>query len=284
MTSARRTRRALRLSLGIGMACGLAAATTAPASAAADDPIVKAPTLLSLRLDAPTAYLTFKDNSEPDILYTITLTEKDNPGYTKIVRQAPGRVPGTGRVATRTATGIKPGLAYCATIRATVHYEDTVPNPYNLEDPVTPESNKVCADPVNASKPQSSPTDLSVGPITGEANPPSGTNRNYWVGYANKGADATGVVLEVWATGPMKLRRPPESGTFSGFTCAASGASGFRCTGGTVKPGDKGSIPFLISVTGTGNGTVHASISGSGDANTADNGASFDFQAIPRVP
>ncbi|MEW2415862.1 hypothetical protein AB0953_19360 [Streptomyces sp. NPDC046866] len=279
--SARRTRRALHLSLGFGMVCGLAAATTAPAAAA--DPIVKAPTLMTLRLDAPTAYLTFKDNSEPDTLYTITLTEKDNPGYTKIVRQAPGGVPGTGRVATRSATGIKPGVAYCATIRATVHYDYSDLNPYELEDPDTPESNKVCADPVDASKPQSAPTDLSIGPVTGEAKPPSGTSRNYWVAYSNKGADAKGVVLEVWATGPMKLRRPPENGTFSGFTCAAAGASGFRCTGGTVKPAEKGSIPFLISVTGTGNGTIHASITGSGDANTADNASSFDFEAIPRV-
>ncbi|MEU3773878.1 hypothetical protein AB0F11_11865 [Streptomyces sp. NPDC032472] len=282
MTSARRTRRVLHLSLGVGMACGLAATTATPAAAA--DPIVKAPTLLTLQLDAPTAYLTFRDNSEPDTAYTMTLTEKDNPGYTKIVRRAPGGIPGTGRVAKRSATGIKPGVAYCATIRATVHYEDNPLNAYKLEDPDTPESNKVCAGPVDASKPQSAPTDLSVGPITGEANPPSGTNRNYWVGYTNKGADAKGVVLEAWATGPMKLRRPPENGTFSGFTCAAAGTSGFRCTGGTVKAGEKGQIPLLIAVTSTGNGTIHASITGSSDTNTADNGASFDFQAIPRVP
>ncbi|WP_042800753.1 DUF11 domain-containing protein [Streptomyces sp. C] len=281
MAPAKRARRVLHVSAA-GLACALAAVTAPPAQAA--EPVTGAPTLMSLRLDAPTAYLTFRDNSEPDISYTIVLTEKDNPGYTKIVRTAPGGVPGTGRVATRSADGIKPGVAYCATIRATVHYEESVPQPYELEDPVTPESNKVCADPVDASKPGSAPTDLSVGPITGEANPPSGTNRNYWVGYSNKGATATGVVLEVWATGPMTLRRPPAAGTFSGFTCAPSGASGFRCTGGTVKAGEKNQIPLLITVTNAGNGTVHASITGARDANTADNGASFAFQAVPRTP
>ncbi|MEV8531721.1 hypothetical protein [Streptomyces sp. NPDC051211] len=273
-------RRIIRWSVSAATACGLAAGL-APPAVAGEDPVIKAPTLLTLRLDAPTATVTFRDRSDPDVLHYITLTEKENPGYTKIVRQAPGNVPGVGRVATRSVTGIKPGVAYCATVAVEVAHPDPVL--YDLEDPVSEPSNKVCAEPTDPAKPQSAPSDLSVGPITGEAKPVMGTNRTYWVQYTNRGAEVKGAVIEVWATGPLQLRRPPDSGTFSGFTCAAAGAAGFRCTGGTVKTGEKGQIPFLAAVARTGSGTIHASITGAGDANTADNGSKLDIQAISRA-
>ncbi|MGW7098760.1 hypothetical protein [Streptomyces sp. NPDC054838] len=101
--------------------------------------------------------------------------------------------------------------------------------------------------------------------------------------HANRGAEVKNAVIELWVTGPLTLRRPPESGTFSGFTCAASGPAGFRCTGGTVMAAETNQIPYRATVARAGNGTIHASITGAGDAGTADNSSSFAVQAVPKT-
>ncbi|MDA5284121.1 hypothetical protein [Streptomyces sp. Isolate_45] len=246
-------------------------------SATAQDPIYNPPRLVSLQLQAPNVTVIFRDNSEPDTAFFIELTERDNPTYARIDKTLPGtNAPGVGRTVTRSVNaGIKPGIAYCATVKALVHAEDPVL--YDLEDAVTEPSNKVCANPTDAANPAGSPSNASLGTITGEAEPAAGTNRNFWLPYGNAGAEVKGAVIEVSTSGALSIRRPPENGTFSGFQCVQSGAvagstsGGFRCTGGTLKAGEKNQIPVLVKVGTAGQGAIHASIRAPGDTNPGDN-------------
>lgn len=284
MTPTPRIRRKWSLPLVAGMLCGLIAWPAVPA--AADDYVPNPPTLKSLRLEGTNATVTFTDNTEPDLSFSITLTERDNPGYTTITRKLPGTtVPGVGRSVTRTASGaVKPGIAYCATVEAVVKYKDEPLNAIPLEDPSTGPSNKVCAQPTDTANPAGSPTDLSMDSISGPADVTVGAIPNYWVSYANSGPAVSAITIEVLTSGPLALRLAPPSGPFNGFQCAAVGPSGgstggFRCTGGTLKAGEKGRIPLLTSVTKKGFGAVHATISVAGDTNSGNNSATYTVQA-----
>ncbi|MGW6858358.1 hypothetical protein [Streptomyces xanthophaeus] len=283
--------RVLRLSLGAGMVCGLVAGPAPPAQAGGR---FEPPTLLSLKLDAPTAYVTLRDNVGPgtggtDIGVLITLTQKDAPTPTS-VRASSAGVPERGRVVTRTVTGIKPDATYCAVAQS--HVRRDVDNVTDLNDQVagllnghTSYSNQVCAGPGGSADESGSATaDVAVRAVTGDATGPVGGTRNYWVQYANESqTPARGLVIEAQTSGALGVRNPPASGTFNGFTCtavAAGGAAtgGFRCTGGSLKAGEKGQIPVLAKVTTAGTGTVHVSISAEGDPVPGNNGQTFTMQ------
>ncbi|MCB5179271.1 DUF11 domain-containing protein [Streptomyces antimicrobicus] len=260
-----RPRWLLRASVAGGTACGLALGLSTPASSAQ---------LISLQLDAPDITISFRDTEVRDAGHTAVLTPQGGGGEIRRVQVA-GQVPGVNRTVVRTVNaGLRPGTGYCAVIETKVAAEEGVFGRFGT----TETSNQVCAEPTGSSK---AATDVSITNIEGEANPPAGTNRNYWIHFTNSGADATGVTVDVQVSGSLTMRRLPESGTFSGMQCTASG-SGFRCTGGTVAKGAKGQVPLLATVKSQGPGAVHASISAEGDTVPGNNSQALGVIAVPR--
>ncbi|MFF5444065.1 hypothetical protein [Streptomyces sp. NPDC012888] len=262
MTHRTRLRWIWRTSIGGAASLGLVLTLASPAPAAQ---------LISLELDAPNVTVTFRDTDPGDVSHEIVLTPQ-GPGAT--VRKVPlsGPVPGVNRTSVRMVNaGITPGIKYCARV-STV--ENNADNVFSARY----ESNEVCAEPKDS---PTAPGDVSVVSIQGEANPPAGTNRNYWIHYTNTGADVKGVTMDVQLSGSLTLRRPPESGTFIGFQCSAAG-SGFRCTGGTLPKGAKGQLPVLVSVKGPGPGAVHATVGVAGDPVPGNNAQTFTVLSVPR--
>ncbi|RSS61229.1 DUF11 domain-containing protein [Streptomyces sp. WAC06614] len=265
MTRVTRARWLVRASMAGGMACGLAVGLATPASSTA---------LISLQLDAPDVTVSFRDTETRDGSHWVVLTPQGGGGSTRRVQVA-GQVPSVNRTVVRTVNaGIRPDTGYCAVIETVIPPEEGPMGAFGT----TMESNKVCAEP--ASSP-SAATDVSITTIEGEANPPVGTNRNYWVYFTNAGAEAKNVTVDVQTSGSLTMRRPPESGTFNGLQCAASG-SGFHCTGGTLPKGVKGQIPLLAMVKSQGPGAVHASISVAGDTVPGNNSQALGVIAVPR--
>ncbi|MFD8024564.1 hypothetical protein [Streptomyces lavendulae] len=299
-------RRVLRLSVGAGLACGLLAAPAAPGAGAAPARF-EPPTILGLTLDPPNALVTFRDNVGPgsggtDIGVIVTLQEKDHPAV--VLRSKGPGVPGGGRVSTRTVSGVKPDTTYCAVAQSQVRRDvedvtDVNDAALGLLNGFTSNSGKVCAggrpgtgtESGTSSVPDESgvvisdegalTTDVALRSVTGDATGPVNGTRNYWMEYTNEGrTPAKDIVVEVQTSGALAIRRPPDSGTFNGFTCSATGASGgatggFRCTGGTLGPGESGRIPVLTKITKVGTGTVHASVNTPNDPSRGNNATTF---------
>lgn len=229
------------------LVAGLLIGSATPAAGAVEAD-VPPPVLLSLRLDGTTAFLTFRDTTDVEKGHGFELRERDDPNAFVSGDSLQG-VPGSGRVATRSVQGVRPGVAYCASVSANHgNFEITVP------------SNIVCADPADPDP------DLWLQRIEGEAEPVVGTNRNYWAYFTNRGANAAGtVVVHVLLSGPLELRRLPEPGTFHGLTCTelppnGGSTGGFLCSGGTLANGERGQIPVLTRVTRRVPGTVYAAV------------------------
>ncbi|GLX16760.1 hypothetical protein Slala02_12030 [Streptomyces lavendulae subsp. lavendulae] len=267
MTYKTRMRWLYRASVGTGMTCGLAVGLATPSSASA---------LLSLKLDAPYVTVSFRDTEARDQSNTLILRPQGGGVEVRRIALA-GEVPSVNRTVVKTLNaGISPGVAYCATVEVGTRAEEGVTGRFGIRYETSP----VCAQPGDS--PTAAP-DLAIGAITGEANPPAGTNRNYWISYSNSGGDVQGAVIEVVASGSLALRRAPESGTFNGFQCAATGTTGFRCTGGNLPKGTKNQIPLLATVTSAGPGAVHATISAPGDDNPVNNASTEGVIAVPRT-
>ncbi|MGW6945893.1 hypothetical protein [Streptomyces xanthophaeus] len=269
MTGKTRLRWMYRASIGTGMACGLAIGLATPASAA---------TLVSLQLDAPDVTVSFRDTDTLDSKHTLVLRPQGGAGEVRRVVVA-GEVPSVNRTVVKTVNaGIKAGVAYCAVIETTIRPDEEKGDILGTPFGTTTDSNEICSEGAGSAN---APVDVSIGGITGEANPPTGTNRNYWVSYSNAGGEAKGVVIQVQTSGSLAVRRPPESGTFNGFQCAATGTTGYRCTGGTLAKGAKNQIPVLATVARNGPGAIHATITATGDTNTVNNANTHNVMAVP---
>jgi hypothetical protein len=276
-----------RVAIGLLVVAGLALGRGAHPAAA--DEIIRAPTLLSLHLEAPEATVTFKDNADPDYGLYITLRERDHPDRIAVSTFTPGGVPGVGRVATRTIRGITPGVAYCATVQAIVRVDNFNDDLYGLEDPVTDESNAICMDPTS---PQ--PPDLVLekvgGPEETEWSAVAGKSPAYLVVFRNTGADATGTVVVDISTSGVATLAPDQAAVragwaAAGFTCVSTpptgGANaGLRCTGGSLKQGENTNPAILVRFTGRGYGHIHASVSvrGGAETDTRDNAQTFNVR------
>ncbi|MCY0949407.1 hypothetical protein [Streptomyces sp. H27-S2] len=266
MTGKGRLRWMYRASVGTGLACGLAVGLATPAQSSQ---------LVSVRLDAPDVTVTFRDTDADDDSHVLILRPQ-GAGEVRRIRLV-GEVPSVNRTVVKTVNaGIRPGVAYCAVVESHTRGGDGVISDFGSNY----ESNEVCSEPAGSAN---APSDVSIGAITGEASPPSGTNRNYWVAYSNSGADAKDVVIQVQASGSLSLRRAPESGTFNGFQCSATGTTGYRCTGGTLAKGAKNQIPLLATVTRNGPGAIHATITAPGDPDPGNNSGTHTVTAVPRT-
>ncbi|WP_412079109.1 hypothetical protein ACLF6K_37950 [Streptomyces xanthophaeus] len=266
MTGRTRLRWLYRASVGIGMACGMALGLATPASAVG-------PLLVSVQLDAPEITVTFRDTDPDDESFTLDAIPWGTTDPPRRNIPLSREIPNVNRTAVRTVNaGIKAGVPYCVSVVS--HTKDILLEQY----PSHYRSNTICVHPTGSA---GAPADVSIGGITGEANPPSGTNRNYWVSYSNAGADAKGVVIQVQTSGSLSVRRPPESGTFNGFQCSATGTTGYRCTGGTLAKGAKNQIPVLAAVTRNGPGAIHATITAEGDTNPGNNANTHSVMAVP---
>ncbi|MFD8021810.1 hypothetical protein ACFXJO_24195 [Streptomyces lavendulae] len=277
MRLATRTRRLYRTAATGVLTCGLAVGYAgSPAQAA------PGAQLLRLELTAPRVTVAYQDLTGNAVKHSLVLTPPPGSGARpRTVTWEGSKVPTRGRVLTQTLdAGIRPDTAYCGVIESvlsTAKTQNTDPVDQDVQeelgtDPgpvvVTTKSNQICTGPAGAA---GNPADVSVGSIDGEAAPPPGTNRNYWINYANRGTtEAKDVTIQVQATGTMSMRRPPDSGTFNGFQCSASG-SGYRCTGGTLPAGAKGQIPFLGRIASAGPGAIHVTISAPGESDPTNN-------------
>lgn len=247
------------------MACGLAVGLAAPASAGAAR-------LTSVQLDAPDVTVSFRDTDPRDGSHTLVLRPQ-GAGEIRRVTVA-GEVPGVNRTVVRTVNaGIRADLAYCAVIESKIKEEGGLIGKFGG----TETSNEVCSQGAGSAD---APSDVSIGSVTGEANPAAGTNRNYWISYRNAGADAKDVTVTVQTSGSITMRRAPESGTFNGMQCAAAG-TGFRCTGGTLPKGANGQVPLLATVKSADPGAIHATITATGDPNTGNNAQTLGILAVP---
>ncbi|MCX4694944.1 hypothetical protein [Streptomyces sp. NBC_01408] len=243
------------------MAIGLAT----PASASS---------IVSLQLDAPNVTVTFQDTEPRDSSNTLILRPTGPGGTVRKVALA-GEIPSVNRTLVKTLNaGITPGIGYCAVVEVGTRAEEGIAGKFGTRY----QTSEVCAEPAGSAN---APADVSIGGITGEANPPTGTNRNYWVSYSNAGAEAKGVVIQVQTSGSLSVRRAPESGTFNGFQCSATGSTGYRCTGGTLAKGAKNQIPVLATITKAGPGAIHATITAEGDTNPGNNANTHSVMAVP---
>ncbi|MCX5379900.1 hypothetical protein [Streptomyces sp. NBC_00091] len=271
MTDKTRLRWIYRTSVGGGIACGLALGLATPAPAVDD----RSASLISVTLDAPDVTVTFRDGNTTDESHTLDLIPQGTGATARRNIPLSGEIPSVNRTKVVTVNaGIRPGVAYCASV--VTHTKADLPfghYPSHLR------SNVKCVE--SAGSPNA-PSDVAIGAIDGEANPPAGTNRNYWINYSNSGADAKGVSVDVQTSGSITMRRPPESGTFNGMQCAPSG-TGFHCTGGNLPKGAKGQIPLLAMVKSAGPGAIHATISVEGDPNPGNNAQTLGVLAVPRT-
>ncbi|MFD3762304.1 hypothetical protein [Streptomyces sp. NPDC058622] len=265
MTYSPRPRWMYRTSVGTAMACGLAIGLATPASAGPAR-------LTSVQLDAPDVTVSFRDTDPEDASHTLVLRPQ-GPGETRRVAVA-GEVPGVNRTVVKTVNaGIRADLAYCAVIETRTKPGEGIAGKFSVIEI----SNEVCSKGAGSAD---APSDVSIGSVTGEANPAAGTNRNYWISYRNAGADAKDVTVTVQTSGSVTMRRAPESGTFNGMQCAAAG-TGFRCTGGTLAKGASGQVPLLATVKSAGPGAIHATITATGDPNTGNNAQTLGILAVP---
>jgi hypothetical protein len=263
------TRTAARWTAGLLVAAGLAAGIGAHPAGADERP--PAPTMQSLRLDAPDAYVTFKDNAEDESGFLIVLRERDQPDQ-MIPVYSTQAVPGAGRVATRTVSGIRPGVAYCATVQTyrSRDFDEVLLDPF--AEVYSFDSNAVCADPTRR------PPDLALEKIGGREEREWTVVKDqapaYLVNIRNDGADAIGmVVVDISTSGVAKLADNQSvvlpGWRASGFTCVAkphvpgSTTGGLRCTGGSLKQGGRTNPAILVRFTGRGYGYIHVSISAS---------------------
>ncbi|MFJ3926600.1 hypothetical protein [Streptomyces sp. NPDC090022] len=279
---ATRTRRILRLCAAAGMTCGLAAGLATPAHAG-NPP---APTVQRVWTDGSTAYIRFRDNTDGEDGFWVVVFEKDNPNNEagKVRRWYGGGSPGTGRMVTKSLPGIKPGVAYCGAVQTRVPRTDPAIPTRDTYD-FSGWSNNVCVAGTDPANPAGSPKNASLGTVNGEFHPPVGTNRTYWVPYFNSGAEAKNVVVDVTTDGSLSIRKPPDPGIFSGFTCAlgAAGADGkvrsYRCTGGTLAAGEKKELPVFAHVDKAGQGVIRATMRVAGDINPGDNSSTYPVMA-----
>ncbi|UQW99878.1 DUF11 domain-containing protein [Streptomyces sp. RerS4] len=229
---------------------------------------------MSVQLDAPDVTVTFRDTDPDDSRHILVLRPKDGTGETRRVEVA-GEVPSVNRTVVKTVNaGIRAGVAYCAVINTGTRGSEDVGGAFGTNY----NSNEVCSEPAGSAN---APSDVAIGSITGEENPPAGTNRNYWIGYSNPGADATGVTITVQTSGTVTVRRPPESGTFNGFQCSG-GSTGYTCTGGNLPKGTKNQIPVLATITRAGPGAIHATITAEGDPNPGNNRSTLGVLAVSK--
>ncbi|MFD7094992.1 COG1361 family protein [Streptomyces xanthophaeus] len=220
-------------------------------------------------LNAPDVTVTFRDSMANDETNELILRPKGGVGETRRVPIA-GEIPGANRTLVKTVNaGITAGVAYCAVVESAYEGEGMSFGGREI-------SNEVCSEAAGSAN---APAEVSIGSITGEENPPAGTNRNYWISYANSGAEAKGVTVNVQTSGSVTMRRAPESGTFNGMQCAASG-SGFSCTGGTLPKGAKGQLPLLATIKNAGPGAIHATITVEGDTNPGNNAQTLGILAV----
>jgi hypothetical protein len=252
---------------GALLVAGLLVGAGLPAHTAHAGQDLGRPELLSIRLDAPTLSVTFRDNASGEEQFQVYAVPRDRSmpeSQGRAIGYIPG-VPGEGRVATRSINGILPGIGYCVKIGAEAE-------PSRFEFDFSGYSNLVCADPPG---PPSAP-DLTVSKVE-VVNQPSRSSHSYAVTIRNDGADAKGTAeLLISTTGALTRTNTvlPEKG----FTCTAVGPEGtatgsFRCTGGTLKQGESARIAFFARGTRAGLGYVHATVSvaGGGEADTTLN-------------
>lgn len=273
----------------VGRLAAVALAATALAlgisSGANADGEVGAPQLQSLRLEAPDAYITFKDNSAIETHFSVTLRERDNPDRVVISADVLP-APGEGRVVTRSVRGIAPGVPLCATVRAMVWGE----NIFNPRDnpparPIEAESapsNSICIDP------NVRPPDLALEKIGGQEERDwvvvARQAPAYLVIFRNDGADATGTVtVDIATSGVATLGEQiavvRQGWEAAGFACSTRQPAGaetaaLRCTGGSLKQGERINPAVIVRFTGQGYGYIHAAVSVNGDpveADTSDN-------------
>ncbi|MFE1554851.1 hypothetical protein ACFW6V_07630 [Streptomyces sp. NPDC058734] len=264
-------RRLSRVAVAGGAAFGLALTLAAPAAPAAAEPAAPRPVpqgarILALELKAPNLTITFQDLNADSIWHKLVLTPAGRSPTFEL------GVPGEGRVLTQTFdAGLLPGKGYCAHIWTRAPYGKVKPINYDYY------SEEKCAQPIGSAQ---NPSDVAVGSIEGDSAPPPGSTRTYWINYSNRGAEAKDITIEAQPTGTMTMRRPPDSGTFTGFQCAPAGA-GFRCTGGSLPNGGKAQIPFLGKVTTSGPGAIHVTISVAGDSNPTNNQQTLTTLSAP---
>lgn len=269
---------------GAAAVLGMAAVATVagPAHPAAADEQIGPPTLQSVRLEPPSAFLTFKDNSAIETNFHIVLRERDNPD--RIVAKANVlSVPGEGRVATRSIGGVPSGVALCAIIQSQIREE--VPFGTFLLVEASANSNTVCVDSLTPA-----PPDLALEKIRGREEWKPTESISYVIPMRNDGADATGtVVLEVATSGIATVTGGYQPGMAAlGFTCVTKPASGtttatLRCTGGSLKKGENTTTAILVRLTRPGYGAIHATISLSGgpaETDTSDNASTLPVRAL----
>jgi len=275
------TRTTARWAAGLLVAAGLAIGIGTQPAAADEPPAV--PTLLSLRLEAPDAHVTFRDNADDEHGFLIVLRERDHPDRVAVQASTPTGVPGVGRESTHSLSGITPGVAYCATVRAVgwelVQY--IPPVHFEIESAA---SNAVCADPAG----QAAAPDLALEKIGGREEREWTLVKDqapaYLVNLRNDGADANGTVVVDIATSGVATLAADQSvvqagWTAAGFTCVTRPPAGgetaaLRCTGGSLKQGERTNPAILVRFTGAGYGYIHATVSvssGPADLNTSGN-------------
>ncbi|HEX5166146.1 MAG TPA: hypothetical protein VFV93_12170 [Thermomicrobiales bacterium] len=275
-------RTVVRLAAAALVATWLAAGIGAGVANADDD--VGAPEVQGLRLEAPVAYVTFKDNASGETSFLIILSERNDPNRVSAVWST-GGVPGVGRVATRQVDGIRPGVAYCVVVQA-FRSADGLEVLTDLSGlPGTGhsrESNAVCTDP------DVRPPDLAMERIGGREERDwatvAGQAPAYLVAFRNDGADARGTVTVDIATSGVaslgdQIAVARQGWEAAGFTCASRRTTGaetaaLRCTGGSLKQGERVNSAVIVRFTGPGYGYIHASISvsdGPVETDTSDN-------------
>ena len=257
------------------------------APAAAEPSLPSTPHLTGLRSEGTDAYVTFTDFNSIETGFAITLRERDNPDRilvrNAIVPGSPGG-DGGGREVTRQVSGIRPGVALCASMFAI--RRGTFP-PFDDHELSAP-SNTVCADPAAAA----TAADLALENIRGKAEQQWVTVQSqapaYLVAFRNAGGDASDITVDITTSGVAILgdQGAGVAGwSAAGFNCATRAPSGgetaaMRCAGGKLAKGQAGNPPVIVKFTGPGSGAIHAQISGGADTTNGNNGTALSVRVL----
>lgn len=174
--------------------------------------------------------------------------------------------------------GIKAGVAYCAVIETSIRGDEERGDILGTPFGTTSTSNEMCSE---GSKLRQCPGRRLHRRHHRRGQPAHGHEPQLLGQLLERRCRSQGRRHPGPDLGLARRTAPPESGTFNGFQCAATGTTGYRCTGGTLAKGAKNQIPVLATVARNGPGAIHATITATGDTNTVNNANTHNVMAVP---
>jgi hypothetical protein len=215
----------------------------------------------------------------------LTVRERDNPDNVIVNGQDVDihPIPGAFRDITKTVGGMPADTAVCVSVVVWKYVH------IGINDDPSPPSNQICADPETTA----SQADVALQNIRGKQDPLAPQTYAYLILVDNNSAnEAKDVTVDLSTSGVATFAADQSlvaaGWPANGFNCAprpptGGESSAIKCTGGTVKAKDHIDPAVMVTFNSAGFGTIHAQVSGGGDATPGNNGTALTLQPIQKT-